>query len=268
MRVGVAQGWRAPSGPRLRLHETLDPPRPGAALFAEFVRKLAHHLALLGATSLSVSLWTGCGEDSDQRYAGLEVATAISTDGLGYRVRFLSPPWDKSSLDPLVLGTRKGVELRGQQNQEFLAGTATVLEIDRESIVVDTDQALAKYRLEATLHDCDVPLAAGESCAERIAVADEAARAERGEPSFYDDGVKTQTSDFEATFYEIITRDLEGRRSKRVAFFDTPNPGRFLRIYIEANPRLDEAEVTRMLKAVETFEEIGFMQDRDAGGPP
>lgn len=237
-------------------------------MFADFVRNLAQHLLVLGGAGLCVLLGGGCGEDSEQPYAGLSVASAVAPDGIGYRVRFLSPPWDKSKLDPLVLGTDPGVELLGKPNEPFIEDTAVVLEIDRESIVVDTGQALAKYRLEATLHDCDLPLADGETCAQRIAVADETARGGKGEPSFYPEGVKTQTNDFDQTFYEIITRSTDNLRYKRVAFYETANPKRLLRVYIEGNPRLDEAEVTRMLKAIETFEKPGFASAADAGETP
>ena len=159
------------------------------------------------------------------------------------------------------------MELRGKKDQLFIPGTATVLEIDRESIIMANGN-LAKYRFEAALLECDLELAAGASCAEQIAVADNQARTARGEPSFYEGSVKSGSNDFEQEYYELLTLSMESRRYKRIVFYDTPDPRRYLRVYIEANPRLDEAEVDRMVNAVEIFQEAGLAARADGGAEP
>ncbi len=237
-----------------------------------FVGKLAHHLSLfsLGVVPLLWLISTlslGCGEDAEQTYAGLSVATASARDGLSYRVRFLSPPWKQAKHDPLVLGMDPDIELRGKDDQLFIPGTAVVLQIERESILSDNTRN-AKYRFEATLLDCDIALNARERCAERMAVADNDARTAQGEPSFYEGSIKTSTNDFDQKYYQLITRGVDTLRSKRIAFYETPDPQRYLRVYIEANPRLDEAEVDRMLNAVETFADESLAWQADGGAEP
>ena len=208
--------------------------------------------ALTIALSLALLFAQACGEDSEKTYAGLSVAQASAPDGLSYRLRYLNPPWEKSDRDPLITGSDTGVELRGVKDQPFIAGTAIVLEVERESIV--SGGGRTKYHLEATLIACDLTLDAGESCAKAIAYADNDARVADGEPSFYEGSVKERSNDFAQKYYELITRNMETQRYKRVAFYDTPDASRFLRVYIESNPRLDEDEVDRMLDAVELFE--------------
>lgn len=239
--------------------------------------KLAHHLnlgpaflicGLLGFTGFALS--TGCGEDAQGDYAGLEVATKRTSDGVGYRVRYASPPWEESSNDPLALGVETTVELAGNDAHPYIKGTSLVLEIERQSIVQQSGTTLAKYRFEAMLIECDVLTSPGVSCAEHIAKAENKARAKKGEASWLaDHQVRAATSDFKQNYFELITKNMETRRYKRIAFFETPDPDRYLRVYIEANPTLEDTEVTRMLNAIETFkDENGAPSDSDAGAAP
>ncbi len=247
--------------------ETLDRLALSAALFADFVGNLAH-LNLSPRLCLALALSFSCGEDAEQRYAGLNVATASAPDGLSYRIRFLNPPWKNSQRDALAAGADTDVELRGKNDQVFIAGTAIVLEIDREAVVVDTRFSQPKYRLEATLLDCDLPLADDESCAKSIAVADNLARTAQGETSLYEGSIKSGTNDFDQKYFELLTRSIESRRNKRIAFFETPDPQRYLRVYIEGNPRLDEPEVDHMLNAIEIFEDSSRAATADGGDKP
>lgn len=239
--------------------------------------KLAHHLnleraflicGLLGFIGFALS--TGCGEDAQGDYAGLEVATKRTPDGLGYRVRYASPPWDESSNDPLALGVETTVELLGNNAHPYIKGTSLVLEIERQSIVQQAGTTLAKYRFEAMLIECDVLMSPGETCAEHIAKAENKARTKKGETSWLSDHqVRAATNDFKQPYFELITKNVETRRYKRIAFFETPDPDRYLRVYIEANPTLEDTEVTRMLNAIETFEDkTGAAAGSDAGAMP
>ncbi len=239
--------------------------------------KLAHHLNLgpavatctvLGLASFGAS--AGCGEDAQGDYAGLKVATERTSDGLGYRVRYASPPWDRSQNDPLALGIETTIELADNQAHPYIEGTSLVLEIDRQSIVESMGSTLGKYRFESMLIACDVVIAPGGSCAEQIAKAENDARSKKGEASSYEDHqVKSSTNDFKQKYFELSTQNMDTRRYKRIAFYETPDPDRYLRVYIESNPSLEDMEVTRMLNAIETFKDTTVVPPgSDAGAMP
>jgi hypothetical protein len=207
-----------------------------------------------------------CGEDAEKRHAAYDVLRATADDGLGYRLRFLAPPWDPVSTDGLVTGQRKSIRLSSGE-VTFETGTARVVEIERESIIQGSG-TLPKYRAEAAIAGCDLALAPGESCAQRKAVAELAARQADGEMSLFS-GVRSSENDFGQAYYELATlRTDDPRRYHRVAFFETPIPTRYALVRMEGTPRLDEKEVSLMLDAFEVFAPAALGSNDDAGVGP
>jgi hypothetical protein len=248
------------------------------ALFAaSFVRSLAH----CGVVLLLGLLACACGQDAEKRYAGLSVAQVQLPSGHGYRVRYLAPPWERISSDPLVTGKNLLVpfgssEICGAGNdgcRMAVAGSGVVLEIDKQSPTLESGTiTYPKYRLEAAFLRCDaaeLPLA--DECADYLAREDVLGRrdAEAG-----DDLIIKQESgsnDWGQSFRDILTQSKESLRYRRIVYFVTSDRLLALRLLLEANPSLAEREVTRMVQATQLFDTQPAEGDGvgdDAGSPP
>jgi hypothetical protein len=201
-----------------------------------------------------------CGSDAERRYAGLSKHT-VSTSELGYRIRYLSPPWERVDEDPLVSGSRKSVPV-GSGLRDVVKGSAAVIVVPRQSNLSGPDElSYAKLRLEVAAVQCtDAELSVGSSCAQWLADTDFAQRIEQQETEQQGNTPRTDTNDFDQAFYELMTRDVETSRYRRIAYFETAIANTALRVYFEGNPDLSEAEITAMLRAFEVLR-----LDGDAG---
>lgn len=223
-------------------------------------------LALLSALS---SALLSCGTDAEQRYAGLSKHDVTSTE-VSYRVRYLAPPWEKLRDDPLVTGARKSVPL-GEGLRDVVPGTGAVLYVPRTSNLSGPEELFfAKYRLEvAALRCADEELSAGSSCAQWLADTDYAGRITREDGDFFGGAPRADSNDFDQPFYELMTRDAESSRYRRIAYFETSTAALSLRVYIEGNPDLSELEITNMLRAFEVLrpsKDAGAVHTKREGG--
>jgi hypothetical protein len=202
---------------------------------------------VLLAAALSVS----CGADAEQRYADLSSAT-IALEPQGYRLRYLHPPWDRRLDDPLVKGTRTAVEVGGA-SREIVPESAAVLEVAKESNASDPESlSMPKYRLEALLLQCEAAeLSPTENCAQVLAAKDYAARATEGDYSLFGAEPRAGENDFAQGFHEMMGQVTDTRRYRRIVFFETEQRDLTARLFIEGNPDLGEAEVTRLVNAFE-----------------
>jgi hypothetical protein len=251
---------------------TLDRRESAHALFAaSFVRSLAHCLVV----SLLGLVGSSCGQDAEQRYAGLDVASVRPPDSPGYRVRYLSPPWERVSDDPLVTGKNLLVpfgesEVCGEGHDTCRmaeAKSGLVLEIDKQSPTQDNGViTYPKYRLEAALLRCAADeLPAADECADHLAEQDVLGR------KTGDDLVIKQEdgeNDSGQRFRNILTQSKSSYRYRRIVYFVTGERLLTLRLLFEANPSLAEPEVTRMVQAVQVLEAEGDGVGEDAGTTP
>jgi hypothetical protein len=220
-------------------------------LVSAFTRLLAPRWGA-GLTALLLSGATGaCGTDAERRYADLSSAE-IALEGGGYRLRYPSPPWTRLRDDPLATGARRGVVIGGT-NRDILPQSGAVLEIAKQSGASDPEQlAVPKYRLEAVLLRCaEDELASDESCAAVLAALDQAARAEEGDYDLFGAVPREGHNDFEQPFYEFMGRTSEEGRYQRVVYYETEVRDVTARLFVEANPDLDEPEMTRLVNAFE-----------------
>jgi hypothetical protein len=256
----------------------LDRPEAAHALFAaSFVRSLAHCLVV----SLVGLLASSCGQDAEKRYAGLEVARVQLPSGHGYRVRYLSPPWERLDDDPLVTGKNLLVpfgpsEICGGRNDTCRSAEAksgVVMEIDKQSPTQDNGTiTYPKYRLEAAFLRCDAgELPAADKCADHLAEQDVLGR----RSTDGDDLIIKQEdgeNDWGQPFRDILTQSQSSLRYRRIVYFATSDRLLALRLLFEANPSLAEREVTRMVQACQLFdaepEDDGDGVGDDAGSPP
>jgi hypothetical protein len=208
----------------------------------------------------------GCGQDSEKRYAGLEVAQVSPAGAPGYRLRYLDPPWELVDDDPLATGKLSEVPFGastncGASSAECLAvepKSSTVLEIDRPSPVAPDEDVITypKYRAEASVVRCPPgSLASTDLCADSLAEADAAGRAteEGGDDVFAapEDG----ENDFGQHFRELNAKNRDSLRYRRIVYFATEDREIAVRLFLEANPSLKEKEVTRMIHAFEVVEQ-------------
>jgi hypothetical protein len=255
----------------------LDRRESAHALFAaSFVRSLAHCLVVL----LLGLLACACGQDAEKRYAGLEVAQVRLPSGHGYRVRYLSPPWELSEDDPLATGKNLLVPFgtsavcgAGNDGCRLAeAGSGVVLEIDKQSPTQENGTiTYPKYRLEAAFLRCDAgELAAADPCAEHLAREDVLGRKDEAGDDLIikqEDGA----NDWGQPFRDILTQSKESLRYRRIVYFTTSDRLLTLRLLFEANPSLAEREVTRMVQATQLFDtepDEGDGVGDDAGSPP
>jgi hypothetical protein len=206
----------------------------------------------------------GCGEDSEKRYAGLEVAQVSPEDGPGYRLRYLHPPWDGVPDDPLATDEVSAVPFGASSDCSAKSAmclavepkTNTVLEIDRPAIMPDDPDTFTypKYRAEASVVRCPAgTLASKDVCADYLANADATGRdTEVGDDVF--SGPEDGENDFKQHFREFNAKNRESLRYRRIAYFATSDREIAVRLFLEANPSLKDEEVTRMIHAFEVVE--------------
>jgi hypothetical protein len=262
--------------------------RAHALFAASFVRSLAHWLRCVARVaprralrlSLAGALAFACGQDAEKRYAGLEVISVQLPTGLGYRVRYLSPPWERVSSDPLSSGKNLRVPfgasaacIQGEEScRSAEPGSGTVLEVDRQSPTQGAGVlTYPKYRLEAAVLRCEpTELASTDECADVLAEQDVLGR--RSEEG--DDLVIRQEdgeNDWGQRYRDILTQSRSTMRFRRIVYFAAPDRTRTVRLLFEANPSLAEVEVTRMVRACQLFEgeaeDDGDGVGDDAGAP-
>jgi hypothetical protein len=210
---------------------------------------------------LCVVAVSACGEDSEKRYAGLEVAQVKLEDGPGYRLRYLKPPWEGVADDPLVTGKQLEVPF-GESSRCDRADAAclavepkssAVLEIDRASVSNSPDViTYPKYRLEASVVRCaEGTLPSQDLCADHLAREDGAGRKAAGTDEVY--STEDGENDFGQHYRELLGRNVDSRRYRRIVYFATDDREVSVRVFLEANPSLAEDEVTRMVHAFEVL---------------
>ena len=225
----------------------------------------------------------GCGEDATADYAGLEEVEVVDEDnGVGYRVRYLSPPWELaeaggSGFNQDCVALSQVFRLRTPD--AFPPATprrdyCTSLGIGREgSGGTDEAFALNKYYMEVSIEPCSDVFSGttyGDdlSCladADATATcAEVAARCEAelllsnndssaGFPGSDPMGVRANTNDVGGDYWEYATINIsEATRYRRGAMYDTGTgrDGHFVRVFMSSFPKLDATEVSRMFDTV------------------
>lgn len=224
----------------------------GVASFARFcsrgARSGAARRVLAGLLAL---LLARCGVDAERRYAGLS-SVEVQVDEGGFRARYLSPPWYNVPDDPLVAGERGQVPV-GDTTQEIVPDSALVLEIDNQSSLPDPMRlSYPKYHLEAALLHCTQDqIGEAESCAAALAAQDLTGRSASEDTDAFGAEPRRGTNDFGQEYWELMTRVPETGRHRRIQYFQTDDTLTAARVFVEANPALDEQEMTRMLHAFE-----------------
>jgi hypothetical protein len=220
------------------------------AAFASDCARGARSRALLRDAAL-VLLLAGCGADAEQRYAGLS-RLDVQVEGAGFRARYLSPPWHSKPDDPLVTGAREEVPV-GEAAVAIVPDSALVLEIEHESSVPDPmGVGYPKYRLEGALLRCtEEQVEQAESCARAFAGQDLEGRSASEDTEFFGTEPHPGTNDFGQQFWELMTRVPETNRRRRIQYLQAEDALTTLRLFVEANPELDEPEMTRMLSSFE-----------------
>jgi hypothetical protein len=216
-----------------------------------------------------VLLLGGCGPDAEAPFAGLH-SEQIETDReIGYRLRYMTPPWEPVRDDPLVLGAADariqfGSEDRvgddAQPDLQPVPESARVLEIARSTgaaaPAAEGVITYPKYRLEVALLDCEMLGLApreDESCAAFLRERDESGRGATEDVGLLDADARVGTNVFGQRFHQFTTQVRDSRRYRRVVYFETAHRERAVRLGFEAFPSLAEHEVTQMIDAFEVF---------------
>ncbi len=208
--------------------------------------------ASLSAVVLLSCAGLGCGADAERDYAGLSRAS-IERPEAGYVVRYLAPPWQRVTDDPLAAGARTTVSIGGT-GRPIVAESGLVLEIERvsSSDVVDV-LAFPKYRLEAALVPCSEDEVAEKSCAEHLAELDYAARQEGGAFDLFGSAPRARKNDWNQQYYELMGQAETTGRFRRVVFFEAAEEPEGIAgwLQLEANPDLGEREISQLVRAVQ-----------------
>lgn len=223
---------------------------------------LARGSARFDASLLAVALLSGaglsCGKDAEREYAGLSRAT-IERPEAGYVVRYLSPPWQRLTDDPLATGARTTVSIGGA-SRAIVAESGLVLEIERvsSSDVVDV-LAFPKYRLEAALVPCSDDEVAESSCAEYLAELDYAARQEDAPFDRFGSSPRVRRNDWDQRYYELMGQAEATGRFRRVVYFEAAEQPEGIAgwLQLEANPDLGEREINELVRAVQMLPGAG-----------
>jgi hypothetical protein len=235
---------------------------------------------LLGVACLAL----GCGTDAEQQFAGMKQLSVQTADGLGYRLRYLDPPWKQVSNDPLLNAKSRGTVQFGAHDGEGDTAqpdllpepeSARVLEIERATDGVNPAPDLIvtypKYRLEAALLRCEalgIPVATDETCAARLNRLDEAGREATERSGFFGAGGREGVNAAGQRYHEFMTLVKDTGRYRRVVYFETPDRLVAARLGFEANPALSEREITQMVDAFEVLEGTASGNDAGAEGSP
>jgi hypothetical protein len=191
-----------------------------------------------------------CGADAERRYSDMSSAEVV-LDEQGYRLRYPAP-WKRIKDDPLEKGTRTTVQVGGAR-REIVAGSATVLQVSKETNAPDPDRlSVPKYRLEAVLLRCsEEELADAQDCAEALAKLDQAGLEAEGDFDRFGKEPRAGKNDFDQPLYELLGQLSEDRRYRRVVFYAGEDAALTVRLMVEGNPDLGEREITRMVQAFE-----------------
>jgi hypothetical protein len=223
---------------------------------------------LINATTLLCLMSLGCGTDAEREFAGTSSLIVGQPDGIGYRLRYLEPPWERASADPLEQGAADARvqygDLDGRSTGSLFdltpsAGSARVLVIEKSAEVRATPAGVLtypKYRLEVAVLRCaelGIQVAQQDSCAKHLNTSDATGRGPSELPLFGQDGRMGQNSRGQP-YYEFMTQVNETQRYRRVVYFETGDRLTAIRLGFEANPPLSELEVTNMIDSFEVLD--------------
>jgi hypothetical protein len=211
----------------------------------------------------------GCGKDADETFAGMSSLVVGQPDGIGYRLRYLDPPWERVDDDPLVRGLAgTTVQFGALDKQSAVLSdlvpsprSSRVLEIDRSANVdVEIPGVITypKYRLEVSILRCDqlgVQVAQMDSCAKTLNRNDVNGRTGVELNTFFGQDGRTGTNENGQPYYEFMSQDDKTLRYRRVVYYETAQPLTAIRLGFEANPPLSELEVTQMINAFEVLDD-------------
>jgi hypothetical protein len=194
------------------------------------------------------------------------VAQVSRSDGPGYRLRYLDPPWELIDDDPLATGKQLQVPFGASPDCAAKSAmclavepkTSTVLEIDRPSPVPAGADVITypKYRAEASVVRCPAGmLASTDVCADALANADATGRASAEGDDDVFSAPEDGENDFDQHFRELNAQNRDSLRYRRIVYFATEDREVAVRLFLEANPSLKEEEVTRMIHAFEVVEQ-------------
>lgn len=250
--------------------------------------RLTYPIALASLLGLAAA----CGQDADETYAGMSSLLVGQPDGIGYRLRYLDPPWENVDNDPLVRGAggasvqyglRDGVGTAGMPDLVPSPQSSRVLEIERTAqveIPVEGIITYPKYRLEVSILRCaelGIQVAQLDSCAKHLNTSDLNGRTGVELNAFFGPDGRTGKNVKGQPYHEFMTQVPETTRYRRVVYYETSDRLTTIRLGFEANPALSELEVTQMINAFEVldgqFEALADTSDSgssalDAGATP
>ncbi|MFT3927575.1 MAG: hypothetical protein QM778_33895 [Myxococcales bacterium] len=228
----------------------------------------------------------GCGRDADETYAGMSSLVVEQPDGIGYRLRYVDPPWQRVTTDPLERGQPDASVQFGRLDRVGAPAlpdlvpsklSSRVLEIHRTAQVDMAAPGVItypKYRLEVSVLNCDelgVQVATQDSCAKKLNTSDSEGRTGAELNTFFGADGREGKNDKGQPYYEFMTQVQETARYRRVVYYETSKRMTAIRLGFEANPPLSELEVTQMINAFEVLEgeaadlSDGEVPDLDAG---
>jgi hypothetical protein len=202
-----------------------------------------------------------------------ELAPEDSSTGVGYRLRYLAPPWERFRKDPLATDAPGAGFIASEQGlTAFEKASVTVLEVERTSVSTGSNIiSYPTYRLEVGFVRCAASMLGKKGVCSDLLAAAESLKLDASDQVFFGAGGRVSANDFDQRFVDVLTRNLETLRYRRLAYFDTVDPTLVVRLGLEANPSLNEREVTRMIEAFEVLETAssagGSAGSPDAGAP-
>jgi hypothetical protein len=245
-----------------------------------FSRRSARSLIALVAGGVLGSSLAACGEDAEKQFAGMSSEVVGQPDGIGYRLRYLDPPWERVGNDPLVLGAAKvqfgAVDpASGAVSYPDLTpspGSVSVLEIERSvanDVEIEGVITYPKYRLEVAVLRCDeldINVPRSESCAWQLNRTDVSNRGSAEFAEIFGQDGRDGHNYKGQHYYEFMTRVDETLRYRRVVYYETSERLVAIRLGFEANPALSELEVDQMVNAFEVLDdEVAEPTEGDAG---
>ncbi len=222
---------------------------------------------LLGSALAS---WSGCGQDAEETFAGMSTLVVGQPDGIGYRLRYLNPPWENVADDPLVrdapearvqYGLLDGMGASALADLKPSAHSSRVLEIDRTgqaAVPIDGIITFPKYRLEVSILRCadlGIAVAQQDTCARTLNVADVNGRTGVELNVFFGQDGRSGENHRGQAYHEFMTQVPQTSRYRRVVYYETKDPLVTIRLGFEANPPLSELEVTQMIDAFEVLDD-------------
>jgi|GEM_PF-6101159 len=254
----------------------------GAALFTTplVAFRLTEPFVFICLAGLSLAgLTSACGQDADEKYAGMSSLVVEQPDGIGYRLRYMNPPWQRVTSDPLErdqpdasvqFGRLDRVGATSLPDLAPSRSSSRVLEVDRTaSVDVPLPGVITypKYRLEVSVLHCDdlgIQVAMEDTCAKQLNSSDLADRTGSELNTFFGIDGRKGKNDAGQPYYEFMTQVTQTARYRRVVYYETRDRLAAIRLGFEANPPLSELEVTQMINAFEVLDD--GVQEHDATG--